>query len=363
MLNDKNEIKSWLDKHNVRNYIINEDLTVDVNETVVLKKLLDIELPVQFGNIEGSFLCMDGELTTLKGFPKKINGDFSCKKNKISNLDYFPELITKSISIGDNNISDIKKKTKTINGDLTIENNKIREFSPNTKLILGELQANSNLIESLINMPKVSGSIFISKNKIKSLLGVQEVVNGSFDVYKNNLKSLKHGPKYVTDDYYCFSNKLTSLKHSPKAIKGNFYCFYNAFKNLKGSPEKVNEFECGGKNLQSLEGGPKYVKNFITRECPSVTNAKGLEITVENILDLSGTRLNTLEINIISAKFIKIKYKELIEIYDLNKDSIMKKEDADCMLLSLFEINAHALSKKITEDIPINKINNKKIKI
>lgn len=63
MLKTKAEIQAWLDKMGVENYIINNDLTVDVNGSVDLDRKGLIEIPVQFGIVTGNFYCNENDLT------------------------------------------------------------------------------------------------------------------------------------------------------------------------------------------------------------------------------------------------------------------------------------------------------------
>ena len=90
---NKQDIINWLDKYNIKNYTINEDLTVDVDGNVNLYSKGLTEIPVQFNKINGNFGCSDNKLTSLKGFPKEVNGYFWCSVNKLTTLEYGPEII------------------------------------------------------------------------------------------------------------------------------------------------------------------------------------------------------------------------------------------------------------------------------
>ena len=60
----------------IKNYIINEDLTVDVNsEVYILDKELK-EIPIRFGIVNGNFDCSYNELTNFEYYykSKKENG-------------------------------------------------------------------------------------------------------------------------------------------------------------------------------------------------------------------------------------------------------------------------------------------------
>ena len=93
--NNKEDIQSWLEKMNIKNYTINDSLIVDVNGNVDLrKKKLDF-LPIQFGVVNGFFDISDNHLVSFKGSPHEIVAGFNCTNNKLSSLDYAPKKTTK----------------------------------------------------------------------------------------------------------------------------------------------------------------------------------------------------------------------------------------------------------------------------
>jgi hypothetical protein len=87
-------IKQWLDDHNIQNYKINSDLSIDVNDDVYLQsgswgmKISNIQnFPdyIQFNVIDGNFVVIGNEnITSLRGFPKKVTGDFQFAENGIN---------------------------------------------------------------------------------------------------------------------------------------------------------------------------------------------------------------------------------------------------------------------------------------
>ena len=105
---NKDEIKEWLDSHKIKNYTINDDLTVDVNGSVSLFwRHLDC-IPVQFGNVTGDFWCSKNNLKSLKGAPSSVGGHFECWCNKLESLDYLPKTIKGDFD-GDDYLKDTKE--------------------------------------------------------------------------------------------------------------------------------------------------------------------------------------------------------------------------------------------------------------
>jgi hypothetical protein len=74
-------IKKWLNEHNITNYTINDDLTIDVKGEVYLKGFTDKKLPdyIQFRKVTGEFyIVSSNELESLEGVPEEVGGSFFC---------------------------------------------------------------------------------------------------------------------------------------------------------------------------------------------------------------------------------------------------------------------------------------------
>ena len=80
------ETKEWLDKMEIKNYKINDDLTVDVSNGVNLSNRKLSYIPVKFGIVNGGFWCNNNKLKTLVGSPEKVLYSFDCSNNKLSSL-------------------------------------------------------------------------------------------------------------------------------------------------------------------------------------------------------------------------------------------------------------------------------------
>lgn len=88
----KGLIKMWLSERNIGNYIILDDDTVDTNQTVVIRNL-NGNLPdfIQFNEIKnGSFICRNNNMTSLKGCPINVEHRFDCSYNNLISLEYAP---------------------------------------------------------------------------------------------------------------------------------------------------------------------------------------------------------------------------------------------------------------------------------
>ena len=80
----RSKIEAWLEEYGIKNYTINDDLTIDYHPEVLrgskdkfyavnLKGYKEPELPpyIQFGEVGGTFLISHSHITSLRGFPKK----------------------------------------------------------------------------------------------------------------------------------------------------------------------------------------------------------------------------------------------------------------------------------------------------
>jgi hypothetical protein len=150
----------------LKNYTINSDGTIDVNDNVNLyNKLGDMEkLPVKFGNIYGHFECHKNKLTTLDGCPNYVSGVFWCHKNKLSTLEGCPKYVGRNFSCRNNKLTTLKGiENCEINGNFHCDFN---DISPeNYKYIL---------------TAKIGCGIFTGNNEINDIL----------NKYKNEVKYL-----------------------------------------------------------------------------------------------------------------------------------------------------------------------------
>lgn len=99
---DKDEVEFDLERYDIYNYVVNDDLIVDVNEDVYLDDYRFHELPFYFNKIEGHFSARMCELKSLSGMPRFINGMFDVSFNDLRDydIDYFP--VAKEYNFGDN---------------------------------------------------------------------------------------------------------------------------------------------------------------------------------------------------------------------------------------------------------------------
>ena len=97
----KRKIRDWLDLMNVVGYVINDDMSVDVDGNVYVdgnvwlagRSLTEFPYYVRFGTVNGYFGCRDNGLVSLEGCPRTVGGDFSCSVNRLVSLEGCPKTV------------------------------------------------------------------------------------------------------------------------------------------------------------------------------------------------------------------------------------------------------------------------------
>ena len=99
-------IEEWLKEYNIKNYTINDDLTIDVDGFVFLNKENLKEFPdyIQFGVVKSYFSCYRNQLTSLRGCPREVHEYFDCSYNNLTSLEGAPREVRGLFDCSKNNI-------------------------------------------------------------------------------------------------------------------------------------------------------------------------------------------------------------------------------------------------------------------
>lgn len=198
MYTTKEDIISWLKAKDIKKYVIHEDLTVDVNQNVLLSNCKLESFPIQFGVVNGDFDCSNNNLISLKGSPYKVKGAFDCANNNLVSL---------------------------LNGPSFVGKNYI---------------ANNNQLEDLEYIsPYIGQSIILSKNNINCLKGLPKKVNGLLNLSDNKLTTLKHCPEEVTI-LALVNNNLTSLEYISSIVENICHIWGNPINTLEFLPKIID---------------------------------------------------------------------------------------------------------------------------
>lgn len=128
-LKTKEEVKFWLVMNNVKDFEINDDLSVHVKGKLILIKKGLTHLPIRFKAIDGSVNLAENDLTTLEGLPEEIHGylDISC--NRLESLKHCPKIIHGHFICDKNDLKDLQYGPKKIEGFYSCEGNWIHSLS------------------------------------------------------------------------------------------------------------------------------------------------------------------------------------------------------------------------------------------
>jgi len=90
--------------YRIKNYIINEDGSIDVNGDVNLIGKRLKRLPLKFRNVSGNFDCSKNRLVSLEGSPEFVGGAFFCNYNNLTSLKGGPKKVYNIFNCSYNNI-------------------------------------------------------------------------------------------------------------------------------------------------------------------------------------------------------------------------------------------------------------------
>ena len=120
----REEVIEVCERYRIKNYTINDDLSIDVDGDVHLYSKNLEYLPLRFSYVSGAFLCFDNELKTLEGCPQTVGRSFSCSNNFLVSLKGCPQTVRGSFNCSYNKITDLEHFPEDSH-TIYIENNPI----------------------------------------------------------------------------------------------------------------------------------------------------------------------------------------------------------------------------------------------
>ena len=168
---NKEQIFDFLFDLNIQNFKINNDLVVDIHESISLQGMELSELPFKFGSISGYFDCSDNKLTTLKGCPKLIDGFFDCSNNELISLEHGPIKVGSFYNCYRNKLTDLGYLPKVINKSIDFRFNELKNniFLSNIK---GDIY--TSIIDNGVKLSEtgrvLNKDVFIKLNKRSSII-------------------------------------------------------------------------------------------------------------------------------------------------------------------------------------------------
>lgn len=160
------KIKEICNRYSIRNYSINSDESIDVNESVYLYGKYLSELPLKFNKVVGSFDCHNNLLTSLEGSPKSVSGNFLCYENRLTNLGGSPEEVGGDFWCHENRLNNLIGGPSNVGGRYWCYGNNLNSLLGSAIYIGGEFNYHLN-----DNLPY---DIRVNSNNIKRILEKQD---------------------------------------------------------------------------------------------------------------------------------------------------------------------------------------------
>ena len=88
---NEEEIKKICKRYDIKNYTINTDGSIDVDDDVDLSYRKLTKIPLNFNKVSGNFWIRNTNLTSLEGCPKEVGGGFYCSDNNLTSLKGCPK--------------------------------------------------------------------------------------------------------------------------------------------------------------------------------------------------------------------------------------------------------------------------------
>jgi len=144
----RDEVIQVCNIYEIKNYTINDDLSIDVDGDIGITFQNLEYLPIKFNYVSGVFVCFFNELVSLKGSPKTVGGYFDCSYNDLKTLEESPQ---------------------TVNGDFNCHSNLLKTLEGSPKTVGGNFGCSYNKLTDLEHLPEVSGGIDTQSNPVNLL--------------------------------------------------------------------------------------------------------------------------------------------------------------------------------------------------
>jgi hypothetical protein len=215
-MQNKNEIIEILESLKITNYIINNDLIVDVNGNVNLFDRQLTEIPVKFGIVNGAFICDYNNLKSLKNAPM-ISNDFYCVNCGLTSLESATMIVKGKFYCQFNKLTTLNGAPKEVGGDFNCSHNKLTTLENGPIIVQGWYACHYNNLISLKGISKLikGKTLNISNNEdLNSLEGLDLIKNKHLQInYKNTKITPTHRKKHKIKQH------CINLINSKKLIK------------------------------------------------------------------------------------------------------------------------------------------------
>lgn len=216
-LKDKKEFKEqkasielWLNEMKIKDYTINNDLTVDVDGDVNLFSKNLTHIPIQFGAVK-NFFIINNKLTSLVGAPFEVDGYFYCQNNQLTSLKGAPQVVNGTFNCSHNKLTSLEGSPREIAGIFDCSYNLLKSLEGGPDSVFGSYNCNNNQLETLklSHIHLLGESLNCSNNQLTDLSGVPFMIEGTLDCSNNLITNLDYLPQTVKEDLDLSYNPLT----------------------------------------------------------------------------------------------------------------------------------------------------------
>ena len=166
----REEVIEACERYEIKNYTINDDLSIDVNDDVNLAYKNLEHLPLKFNYVHGGFQCNRNELKTLEGCPQVVGGYFNCSFNKLKTLEGSPQTVGGDFMCYYNKLKTLEGSPQTVGGHFFCLENELITLEGSPQTVDGSFNCSRNKLTDLEHFPEVNGIIDIEKNPVNLLV-------------------------------------------------------------------------------------------------------------------------------------------------------------------------------------------------
>ena len=120
----REEVIELCERYRIKNYTINDDLSIDVDGDVNLSYGNLEYLPLKFNYVSGNFYCNDNALESLEGSPQTVGGGFQCSQNELKTLEGCPQTVNGNFLCFGNELKDLEYFPE-VSGNVYIKGNTV----------------------------------------------------------------------------------------------------------------------------------------------------------------------------------------------------------------------------------------------
>ena len=189
----REEVVEVCEKYEIENYIINDDLSIDVDSDISITFQSLEYLPIKFNYVSGSFDCDHNKLKSLEGSPQTVDGNFFCQHNELKTLKGSPQTVVRLFDCSFNKLTDLEYFPE-VNGSVIIYGNIVNllvyTFVENANTFLIE-NANAFLIEDFVDYEIVRNGDTVMLDRLQTFIRDNNLRMPELEPIKNHYKIIE----------------------------------------------------------------------------------------------------------------------------------------------------------------------------